>query len=155
MKKINAAILFFSTFAPLGLAYSQSVDSQLKSASGETFATCTEVNFGDNSSKKNANSILLVWSDSKKTVRVITDDKLFFSLGPGASSTHKVERRLYKGRDVDLDSSEISFLTNADANWKEILWVLDRSSAILKAYNSQITAQVYNTYRCVRGSSKL
>ena len=71
------------------------------------------------------------------------------------SSIDKVERRLYKGIEVDIDASEISFLTNADESWKDILWILDRSTTILKAYNPSLTAQVYNSYRCVKGSSKL
>jgi hypothetical protein len=155
MKKKIVIISLFSTLAYLNPVYSQNIDSQLKTVAGETIVTCSEVNFGNNAPKKNANSITLIWSDSKKNVRIITDDRLFSSLGAGTSTIDKVERRLYRGRDVDIDSSEISFFTNADANWKEILWRLDRSSALLKAYNPNLRAQVYNTYRCVKGSSKL
>ena len=152
-KKI--VIISLLTLPYLNPVYSESVDSQLKAVAGETIVTCSEVNFGNNAPKKNANSITLIWADAKKNVRIITDDRLYSSLGDGISYSYEVERILLRGRDVYIDSSEVSFFTNADANWKEMLWVLDRSSALLKAYNPNITAQVYNTYRCVKGASKL
>lgn len=156
MKKnlaLTSTILFLSCIQTV---FSQSVESRLNTSPDEILVTCTEVRHGNYSPKKNANSITLIWSDSKKTTRIITDDREYSSMGPGMNAVNTVPRRLYIGRQVKIDNSEITFLSDADAGgWIAGFWRLDRSSAILKSYNPEIRQQVYDTYKCIKGSSKL
>lgn len=155
MTKRVVVFIFLSWLVNQNLVFSQSVSDRLKTSKDEIIVTCSEVNFGENTPKKNANSISLIWSDSKKTVRIITDDKLYSNLGKGMSATDNVARRLYIGKNVEINSAEIIFLTDADHEWRKILWMADRSSAILQARNPDNTPQVFNTYKCIKGSSRL
>ena len=155
MKKYITKTFLFLALISMSSVYSQSVDSQLKTTADEIFVTCTEVRFGSHAPKVRANSISFIWSDSKKTARIITDDIFYSSNGSGMNSTYRVDRRLYNGRDVKITASEIEFNTSADEGWKSQLWLLDRSMAILKSYNPSNPGHVFNTYRCIKGSTKL
>jgi len=126
-----------------------------ETAKDEVIATCSEVKFTDYTPKPNANSISLIWSDTKQTARIITDENFATSFGSNMSATAKVARRLYIGNKVQIDQAEMYFFTEKDNVQKKILWKLDKQSAILQARNPDMTAMILETYKCVKGSMSL
>jgi membrane-bound inhibitor of C-type lysozyme len=128
----------------------QNVDPPVSNKPDCMTVSCSQVEFGSNVPAKYANTITVSWCEAGNTTKIITDTTQT-EVGDGISAQSQVPSRVLEGSESKITEGSVTFNTISTRSE----WILDRSNGILKAYNMDNSAQVLDSYRCVKGSPNL